>query len=370
MLPFCILLLAACVEQTRAAVQRRIELKYPPPRISSTETTVIAGDVIRFRWETSWPTVTVQLWQGPNKKGSMSHMNLLTNEPNTTTNVGWTVHVLPRMSREPPLYLYIFNPNDTSCQACSQNSSDFYIRGKESPGSGEEGGPVKLGLGIGLGLGLPLVCVTVAIVWLWIGRRRRRVEGGDRESQAEPLRDWRQQPSPMSTETWTRCYGALARANDFGSSHRARKALRQPKRPIAHSKPTPAPPRIPVGASKKAAPLATDPMAVPLTAATIAPTAAYFAYRTRRQNMKIVAYLKLRKMVLVRRWVGWGPYHGRRMDPCGSFQPPSGENKTEREVWPPVSHEGREAYLDRPIIRPESSEKHTNLLCYSSPFLL
>jgi len=106
------------------------------------------------------------------------------------------------MSREPPLYLYIFNPNDTSCRACSQNSSDFYIRGKESPGSGEEKGPVKLGLGIGLGLGLPLLCVTVAVVWLWIRRRRRKAEGRDRESQAEPLRDWRQQPSPMSTDTY------------------------------------------------------------------------------------------------------------------------------------------------------------------------
>merc|ERR1712072_159889 len=77
MLPFYVLLLAACVEQSQAAAQGRIDLKYPPPRISSTETTVTAGDVIRFRWETTWPTVTVQLWQGTNKKGSMSHMNLL-----------------------------------------------------------------------------------------------------------------------------------------------------------------------------------------------------------------------------------------------------------------------------------------------------
>ena len=105
------------------------------------------------------------------------------------------------MSREPPLYLYIFNPNDTSCRGCSQNSSDFYIRGKESSGSGREEGSAKLGLGIGLGLGLSLLCAMVAVVWLWIRRKRSREETRDRESQAE-LRDWRQQPSPMSTDTY------------------------------------------------------------------------------------------------------------------------------------------------------------------------
>lgn len=61
---------------------------------------------------------------------------------------------------------------------------------------------MKLGLGIGLGLGLSLLCVTVAIVWLWTRRRRAGEEARDRESQAEPLRDWRQQPSPMSTDTY------------------------------------------------------------------------------------------------------------------------------------------------------------------------
>lgn len=105
------------------------------------------------------------------------------------------------MSRDPPLYLYIFNPDDTSCRACTQNSSDFYIRGKESSESGKEGGSAKLGLGIGLGLGLSLLGAMAAVVWLCIRRKRSREEARARESQAE-LRDWRQQPSPMSTDTY------------------------------------------------------------------------------------------------------------------------------------------------------------------------
>ncbi|KAH0286216.1 hypothetical protein KCU62_g6930, partial [Aureobasidium sp. EXF-3399] len=57
-----------------------------------------------------------------------------------------------------------------------------------------------------------------------------------------------------------------------------------PNFPSPQSNPTPAPPTMPVGASTNAAPDATDPIAVPATAAVRAPTAAYFAYRTRRQK--------------------------------------------------------------------------------------
>lgn len=87
-------------------------------------------------------------------------------------------------------------------------------------------------------------------------------------------------------------------------------ALRHPNLATAQIKPTPAPPRIPVGAITKAAPLAIDPIAVPLIAATRAPTAAYFAYRTSRQNAKMVMYLRLRRKALVRSWVGCGPVLG------------------------------------------------------------
>lgn len=40
-----------------------------------------------------------------------------------------------------------------------------------------------------------------AVIWLWIRRKRSGEAARDRESQAE-LRDWRQQPSPMSTDTY------------------------------------------------------------------------------------------------------------------------------------------------------------------------
>jgi len=54
-------------------------------------------------------------------------------------------------------------------------------------------------------------------------------------------------------------------------------ALLHPNLPTAHNNPTPAPPRIPVGAITNAAPLTTDPIAVPATAVARAPMAAYLA---------------------------------------------------------------------------------------------
>lgn len=54
----------------------------------------------------------------------------------------------------------------------------------------------------------------------------------------------------------------------------------------AQINPTPAPPRIPVGATKKPTPLTKLPIAVPDTAAIRAPVAAYLAYRTTRQKTK------------------------------------------------------------------------------------
>lgn len=65
---------------------------------------------------------------------------------------------------------------------------------------------------------------------------------------------------------------------------------------------------------KNAAPLATEPMTVPLIAATAAPTAAYFAYRTRRQKRKMVKYLKPLRIALVRRRAGCGPVFGSIMN--------------------------------------------------------
>lgn len=60
---------------------------------------------------------------------------------------------------------------------------------------------MKLGLGVGLGLGISLLCTTIAVLWLCIRRKRSREAARGRDLQGEPLRDWRQQPSPMSTDT-------------------------------------------------------------------------------------------------------------------------------------------------------------------------
>lgn len=74
----------------------------------------------------------------------------------------------------------------------------------------------------------------------------------------------------------------------------------QPNLAIAQVRPMPAPPSIPVGAIKNPTPLANAPIVVPATAAVTAPTAAYLAYRTKRQKRKIPTYRRVRRKALVR----------------------------------------------------------------------
>ena len=107
------------------------------------------------------------------------------------------------MSRQRPLHLYLFNPDDTSCQTCSANSSNFFIQGKGSQADKESGDSLRLGLGLGLGLGIPLAAGTAAAVWVLLIRRRARWENRWPEPQEEPLRAWKQQPSPDHTEIQT-----------------------------------------------------------------------------------------------------------------------------------------------------------------------
>ncbi|TKA25239.1 hypothetical protein B0A50_05937 [Salinomyces thailandicus] len=60
---------------------------------------------------------------------------------------------------------------------------------------------LKLGLGLGLGLGIPLVAAVIVALWLLSQRRRKNRVAMDEGSQGEPLRDWKQQQSPISADT-------------------------------------------------------------------------------------------------------------------------------------------------------------------------
>lgn len=83
-------------------------------------------------------------------------------------------------------------------------------------------------------------------------------------------------------------------------------AFLNPHFPIAHIAPNPMLPTIVGGAIKNPTPDANPPKAVAPIAATAAPTAAYFAHRTKRQKMKTPRKRRVRNNARVLKWTGRG----------------------------------------------------------------
>lgn len=60
-----------------ASTQKSLAITYPPPKQADITTTFKAGQNVQFTWTSTWPMVTLQIWEGPGDKGLYQHLNLL-----------------------------------------------------------------------------------------------------------------------------------------------------------------------------------------------------------------------------------------------------------------------------------------------------
>ncbi|KXT01835.1 hypothetical protein AC578_2012 [Pseudocercospora eumusae] len=158
-----------------------------------------------FFFDSTWPNITLELWQGPDDKGRMDMEYLLRGVSSSIyTNYTWTPRLINQnlyfhfhtdsgqctltnfSTRHVPFHLFLYATNKyPNCTECSSNSSDFRIvtEGDQEAGQREA---LKIGLGVGLGVGIPLVAGLAGFATWFFMRCRRRHD--DSSSQSTPLR--------------------------------------------------------------------------------------------------------------------------------------------------------------------------------------
>ncbi|WPH04474.1 Hypothetical protein R9X50_00736500 [Acrodontium crateriforme] len=218
-----ILLISLC--QYAIAQQQSLILTFPPPAYKNTKTIFTSGENVHFTWASTWPTISLELWQGPDS-GRNPHQMLLTNVTNTTVSYVWSAHNLKGLSQDVPLHLYLYNSDNPDCQFCHSNSSNFFVQNASAAssssaltssattssttsgsasttaevqsGSGTStGGSNKLGLGLGLGLGIPLAILIIGLAGWFFLRNRRQKQAIAGMAAVEPLAE-RKEEQPHS----------------------------------------------------------------------------------------------------------------------------------------------------------------------------
>jgi len=70
-------LLLLLTRTVTAAESRSILLTFPPPAGQGSKTIFNAGQDVHFTWTSTFPTISLQVWQGPDDAGHVRHANLL-----------------------------------------------------------------------------------------------------------------------------------------------------------------------------------------------------------------------------------------------------------------------------------------------------
>ena len=200
--------LATFVISTQESLPR-VTMIYPPKvRDKHPKIYFDAGETVLFNWTSTFPRISLELYQGPRPDGHWAMVSLLSmyihvrgrfimvelltitrkaNVSNAThESWNWTARVLPGMKRGHSFHLHLFNADDPTCGRWHSNSSLFEIAQSGSSAAGDQYATPKshmLPLGLGLGLGLPLlVLVATFATWICIRRRRGKKENGDGRS--------------------------------------------------------------------------------------------------------------------------------------------------------------------------------------------
>ena len=61
----------------RAVAQESLAFVFPPPLSAHTPILFTTGRNVNFQWTSTWPTVSLQIWQGPDSEGHNPHLDLL-----------------------------------------------------------------------------------------------------------------------------------------------------------------------------------------------------------------------------------------------------------------------------------------------------
>lgn len=177
--------------------EQSVSLIFPPPGKAGKTLSFTAGRKLHIQWQSTFPHVRLQIWQGPNEQGTLAFLTLLSksngpyevdstslhdedNTSNATQDYHWPVHPLAGMPTKYPMHVRILNPDEKDCGvACSERSVNFTVvdavpsaSASATPLPVDNSSGSGLALGVGLGLGLPLMAVISGLVtWLCLRRR-------------------------------------------------------------------------------------------------------------------------------------------------------------------------------------------------------
>lgn len=168
--------------------QNTLQIQYPHAPPAPQIKDLYPKQYLKFAWSSTWPNTSLWIFQERSDGGGVTHdqleskldehvprsrWNAYSYEESTAavgpqvTEHAWSAHKLRKiMSRGDPFWLYLFNANDQSCQACTSKSTRFYIRDRPNDNA------LKIGLGVGLGVGIPII-VAICCVAIWLRMRRR-----------------------------------------------------------------------------------------------------------------------------------------------------------------------------------------------------
>ncbi|KAF2773625.1 hypothetical protein EJ03DRAFT_102348 [Teratosphaeria nubilosa] len=117
----------------RAQQQSSSELEFTRPAANALtalglSTVYESGSDVTVAWTTPFEGTTLLVFQGPLENGSYESETIAVSLPSSETSMTWTAGVIDGASTALSLYFQLQNADDATCDGCTADSLEFFIR--------------------------------------------------------------------------------------------------------------------------------------------------------------------------------------------------------------------------------------------------